>query len=174
VTASTPRSTARLLMVHPVRLRSSSPTSLCDVSRRRSPCGTSSPVCDGEAKRDAAIVGSPHLLRRADTPLLVARVPGACLSDYWLAGTIGDRSAARQSTGRGRARLASDLPSRVMSPGKHPPEGAQNGTMTPAVGRAAAAHGAHALDETPHDREEQIQPQDPPKLSVRPCRSRRC
>jgi hypothetical protein len=29
--------------------------------------------------------------------------------------------------------------------------------MTPAIGRAAAAHGAHALDETPDDGEEQIQ-----------------
>jgi hypothetical protein len=49
-----------------------------------------------------------------------------------------------------------------MSPGKHPPEGAQNETLTPAIGRAAAAHGAHALDETSDDGEEQIQPQHPP------------
>jgi hypothetical protein len=35
--------------------------------------------------------------------------------------------------------------------------------MTPAIGRAAAAHGAHALDETSHDGKEQIQAQDPPK-----------
>ena len=50
----------------------------------------------------------------------------------------------------------------MMSPGKHPPEGAQNGTMTPAIGRAVAAHGAHALDETSNDGEEQIQAQGPP------------
>jgi hypothetical protein len=49
-----------------------------------------------------------------------------------------------------------------MSPGKHPPEGAQNGTLTPAIGRAAATHSAHPLDETPHDREKQIQPKNPP------------
>jgi hypothetical protein len=49
-----------------------------------------------------------------------------------------------------------------MSPGKHPPEGAQNGTLTPAIGRAAAPHGAHALNKTLHDSEEQIQAQDPP------------
>jgi hypothetical protein len=50
----------------------------------------------------------------------------------------------------------------VMSPGKHPPEGAQNGTLTPAIGRAAATHGPHTLDETSHDGEEQIQSQNPP------------
>ena len=49
-----------------------------------------------------------------------------------------------------------------MSPGKHPPERAQNGTLTPAIGRAAASHGVHALDKTPHDGEKQIQTQDPP------------
>jgi hypothetical protein len=49
-----------------------------------------------------------------------------------------------------------------MPPGKHPPEGAQNGTLTPAIGRAAAAHSAQALGETPHDGEQQIQPQNPP------------
>ena len=59
-------------------------------------------------------------------------------------------------------RLASNFATRVMSPGKHPPERAQNGTVTPAIGRAAASHGAHALDKTPHDGEKQIQTQDPP------------
>jgi hypothetical protein len=49
-----------------------------------------------------------------------------------------------------------------MSPRKHPSEGTQNGTLTPAIGRTAAAHGAHTLDETAHDGEEQIQTQDPP------------
>jgi hypothetical protein len=34
--------------------------------------------------------------------------------------------------------------------------------MTPAIGRAVAAHGAHALDETSNDGEEQIQAQGPP------------
>jgi hypothetical protein len=58
--------------------------------------------------------------------------------------------------------MASNLASQMMSPGKNPSEGAQNGTLTPAIGRAVAAHGAHALDETPHDCEEQIQAQDPP------------
>jgi hypothetical protein len=59
-------------------------------------------------------------------------------------------------------RLASNLASQVMSPGKHPPESAQNGPLTPAIGSAAAPHAAHALHETPHDREEQIQAQEPP------------
>jgi hypothetical protein len=54
------------------------------------------------------------------------------------------------------------LASQVMSPRKHPPERAQNGTLTPAISRAATAHSTHALDETPHDGEEQIQAQDPP------------
>jgi hypothetical protein len=48
-----------------------------------------------------------------------------------------------------------------MAPRKHPPEGAQTGTLTPAISRAATTHGAHALDETPHGSEEQIQTQDP-------------
>ena len=69
---------------------------------------------------------------------------------------VGDNSPISEG------RLASNLASRVMSPGKHPPEGAQNGTLTPAIGRAAAPHGAHALNKTPHDSEEQIQAQDPP------------
>jgi hypothetical protein len=59
-------------------------------------------------------------------------------------------------------RMASNLASRVMSPWKHSSEGAQNRTLTPAIGRAGAAHGAHALDETPHNGEKQIQAQDPP------------
>src|SRR4029453_3009753 len=58
--------------------------------------------------------------------------------------------------------FASDVAAAVMSPGKHPPEGAQNRTLTPAIGRAAATHSTHALDETPHDGEEQIQLQNPP------------
>ena len=62
----------------------------------------------------------------------------------------------------GEGRLASDLALRVMSPGKHPLEGAQDGTMTPAIGRAAAGHGTHALDEMSHGGEEQIQAKDPP------------
>jgi hypothetical protein len=69
---------------------------------------------------------------------------------------VGDNSPISEG------RLASNLASRVMSPGKHPPEGAQNGTLTPAIGRAAAPHGAHALNKTLHDSEEQIQAQDPP------------
>jgi hypothetical protein len=34
--------------------------------------------------------------------------------------------------------------------------------MTPAIGRAAAARGTHALDEMSHGGEEQIQANDPP------------
>jgi hypothetical protein len=75
---------------------------------------------------------------------------------------LGHRSRTGDNPAVGAAWLGSDLASRVMSPRKHPPEGAQNGTLTPAIGRTAAAHGAHTLDETSHDGEEQIQTQDPP------------
>jgi len=75
---------------------------------------------------------------------------------------LGHSHRSRDNPPLGEGRLASDLASRVMSPGKHPPEGAQSGTLTPAIGRATAAHGAHALDETPYHGEEQMQAQDPP------------
>jgi hypothetical protein len=63
---------------------------------------------------------------------------------------------------RSRRESVSNLDFQMMSPRKHPPEGAQNGTLAPAIGRAAAAHGAHTLDETPHNSKEQIQAHNPP------------
>jgi len=56
-----------------------------------------------------------------------------------------------------------------MSPGKHPPEDAQNRTLTPAIGRAAAPHGAHTLNETTHNSEEQIQGPGPTEPPATPC-----
>lgn len=48
-----------------------------------------------------------------------------------------------------------------MCPGEDPPERAQDRAVTPAVIGAAAAHGAYAFNEPAHDREQQIQPEDP-------------
>ena len=45
----------------------------------------------------------------------------------------------------------------MVTEGKDPPEGAQDGAVAPAISRAAAANGTHALDKPADDGEQQIQ-----------------
>ena len=54
-----------------------------------------------------------------------------------------------------------------------PAECAQNGTTTPAVGRATALHGAHAFNEPADDCEQQVQPQDTAKQAHHEANGRR-
>jgi len=45
----------------------------------------------------------------------------------------------------------------MVTEGKDPPEGAQNGAVAPAIRRAAAANRTHALDKPADDGEQEIQ-----------------
>ena len=66
-----------------------------------------------------------------------------------------------QRQARRRKLVVSAVDSGAVPPGEHPPEGAQHGTVAPAVGGAAAPHGAHRFHETSNDREQQIHAQKP-------------
>lgn len=54
-----------------------------------------------------------------------------------------------------------------MSEGKHPSKRAQDWALAPAIGPAAAVHGAHCLDKPANDRKEQIEAQDVARYATR-------